>query len=173
MKKKDFYYRAKKIKSMLYVGLMVLLIGISTSCGNDDDELAISLNGPVLSVSDFSGDWTATAAVFENISGSERIEIVAQGGSVTFVAKTNGRFSITINIQGQSPDIFSGELGFNEEEWGSRLIVIFDGEAREDYEVYNIDFDNDTLYLRGQTTYDITGNGTEEPVIIDLTLVRS
>ncbi len=153
--------------------LMVVLMTIFISCSNDGDEVSISLDGPVLSVSDFSGTWNATTAIFENFDGSQRLEIVAEGGSATLVVQNNGRYTLTLNISGLGTDVTSGELGFNEDEYGDRLIVVFDGEPREDYEVFNISLNGGVLSLSGVTTFDFTGNGTEEPAVIDLVMVRS
>ncbi len=174
MKNKRFDYPYKKIRSIFSMTIILIAIGTSISCSSDDDDLAISLDGPVLSVSDFTGNWVATSAVFESIDGSnQRLDIVEEGGSATFVVQTNGRFTITINTPGLGSDTFSGELGFNEEEYGDGLIVIFDGDARDDYELFNIRLENDVLSLSGITTFDFTGNGTEESAVIDLGLVRS
>ena len=157
----------------IYISLMVVLLILFTACSKDGDEVSISLDGPVLSVSDFSGTWNATTAIFENFDGSQRLEIVAEGGSATLVVQTNGRFSLTLNISGLGSEVISGELGFNEDEYGERLIVVFDGEPREDYEVFNISLNSGVLSLSGVTTFDFTGNGTEEPATVDLVMVRT
>ena len=161
------------LRKPIHIILSILLLTFLSSCSDDDEEVSISLNGPVLSVSDFSGTWNATAAIFENFDGSQRLEIVAEGGSATLIVQTNGRFTLTLNITGLGTEVISGELGFNEEEYGDRLIVVFDGEPREDYEVFNISLNSGVLSLSGVTTFDFTGSGTEEPAVVDLTMERS
>ena len=161
-------------KNSHYYILYALLFLLCISCSSEDEEeVTISLDGPVLSVSDFSGNWTATGAIFEDFDGSQRLNLVQEGGSASLSVQSNGRFSINLDVPGQGTEVISGELGFNEGEWGDRLIVIFDGEPKEDYEVYNISLENGILYLSGVTTFDFTGGGTEEPAVIDLILTRS
>ncbi|NAY93318.1 hypothetical protein GTQ34_15515 [Muricauda sp. JGD-17] len=159
-------------RKTLYYSVILLLSIICFSCSDDDGDLMISLDGPVLSVSDFTGNWAATTAVFESTDGSQRLEVVEQGGSATLVVQANGRFTITISFPGQGSEIFAGELGFNGEEYGDRLIVIFDGDDPEDYELFNIQLNNGVLFLNGITTFDFLGNGTEVPATIDLILER-
>ena len=173
MKTNNIYQYLNRTRRFFLYSLVAVLVAVFSSCSKDGDEVSISLNGPVLSVSDFSGTWLATTAIFENFDGSQRLEIVAEGGSATLVVQTNGRFSITLNIQGQGSEVISGELGFNEDEYGDRLIVVFDGEDPEDYEVFNISLNGGVLSLSGVTTFDFTGNGTEEPAVIDLVMERS
>ncbi|RKN79311.1 hypothetical protein [Ulvibacterium marinum] len=174
MKNKGLDYPYKRIGAMFSVAIMFIILGTSISCSGDGEDLAISLEGPVLSVSDFTGNWTATSAIFESIDvPGNRLDIIEEGGSATLTVQANGRFAITINTPGLGLETFSGELGFNGEEYGDRLIVVFDGDARDDYELFNIGFENNVLFLSGITTFDFTGNGTEESAVIDLGMVRS
>ncbi|WP_282159718.1 hypothetical protein [Ulvibacterium marinum] len=174
MKNKGLDYPYKKARSIFSISMVLITIAVSVSCSSDDDDLTISLDGPVLSVSDFTGNWTATSAIFESIDvPGNRLDIIEEGGSATLTVQANGRFAITINTPGLGSETFSGELGFNGEEYGDRLIVVFDGDARDDYELFNIGFENNVLFLSGITTFDFTGNGTEESAVIDLGMVRS
>jgi len=77
-------------------------MGISLSCSSDDEEFKISLEGPSLSVSDFTGTWVAFQAVFETFDGSNlRLDVIEEGGSATLAVQANGRFTITINTPDQ------------------------------------------------------------------------
>ncbi|WP_299532757.1 hypothetical protein [Ulvibacterium sp.] len=174
MKNKVLDYSNRKVRSIFSLGIVLITIAISLSCSSDDEDLSISLDGPVLSVSDFTGNWVAISAVFESIDVSgTRLDIIEEGGSATLTVQANGRFAITINTPGLGSETFSGELGFNGEEYGDLLIIVFDGDARDDYELFNIAIENNVLFLSGITTFDFTGNGTEESAVIDLGLVRS
>ena len=161
------------LKTYFNLSLTVLLLSVCIACSSDDEDLSISLDGPVLSVSDFSGNWNATNAVFESLDGSLRVDIINVGGSATLAVQSNGRFTITLSVPGQASEVISGELGFNGDEYGSSLIVIFDGDARDDYELFNISLNNGVLSLSGQTTFDFLNNGSETPATLDLTLERA
>ncbi|WP_422081982.1 hypothetical protein [Ulvibacterium sp.] len=174
MKNKGLDYLYRRIRAMFSMVIMFIILGTSISCSSDDEDLVISLEGQTLSVSDFTGNWTAIGAVFESIDVSgTRLDIIEEGGSATLTVQANGRFSITINTPGLGSETFSGELGFNGEEYGDLLIIVFDGDARDDYELFNIAIENNVLFLSGITTFDFTGNGTEESAVINLDLVRS
>jgi len=168
-----------KFKKFKYVFLLVFLLPVSiglTACNEDDEGPGISLNGPIISVSDFTGNWIATNAAFRsNSSPVQRVDVIDEGGSVTFVAQADGRFTISVNIPNRTADIFSGKLGFNEEEYASRLIVIFDGDAPDNYELFTIELINSDseLLLSGPTTFDFDDNGSEEPASVDLRLIRN
>ncbi len=174
MKNKSFYQRLKKIGMAWHLCIVVFMIGSLSSCSSDEEDFTVSLDGPSISVSDFSGSWVATTAVFESTDGSQRLDVIQEGGSATLQVQNNGRFTITISAPGQGSDSFSGEMGFNGEEYGNQLIVLFDGDARDDYELFNVAVTNDdVLFLSGITAYDFTGSGGEVPATIDLVMVRA
>ena len=169
---KNYALRIKKVKYVFYMLFAFLVLTSLTSCSSDDEGPGIMLTCSTISVSDFTGNWNATNADFSSTTDNTRIDIIDEGGSVTFSVQSNGGFTITVNLPGESPDIFSGTLGFNEEEYSCGLIVIFAGDAPDDYELFNIQLNNNILTISGITTFDIDGDGSEEPAIVDLTLTR-
>ncbi|WP_222983012.1 hypothetical protein [Flagellimonas meishanensis] len=174
MESKSMYPSVKKRNGLFRVGFILMALCIFMSCSGDKEEFMISLDGPNISVSDFTGSWEATTSVFESTDGSQRLDVIEVGGTTLLQVQNNGRFTITIAVPGQGSESFSGKMGFNGDEYGNRLIVLFDGDAMDDYELFNVDVNNDeTLFLSGITTFDFTGSGTEVLATIDLVMVRS
>jgi len=70
---------------------------------SDDDEPSTER------VSEIAGTWTATSATFNDF------DVVEEGGSVTMVIQSNGRFTFTIKRPEETDMVFTGKLGFDEQ----------------------------------------------------------
>ncbi|MGB5819417.1 MAG: hypothetical protein WBG90_08010 [Saonia sp.] len=159
----------KKTRSVFFILFLLMSFGLGTSCSDDEDDF--SLDGPGFSVSDLAGTWTATSAIFSlNAEGpGQSIDIVEEGGSVTLVIQNNGRFTITISALGETPEISTGRLAFDEE-----LLVVFFDDDPDDFDFFVIDFSGNNLSLQNNTSeFDFDGDGTDESASISLTLVRN
>lgn len=174
MKRKNYGMKLKGLKNLFLLVILISATITLTGCSSDDDEsFVISLDGPVISVSDFTGNWDATQADFI-ISANPLVlfDVLDEGGSVSFNVQSNGRFTITIKVPNRPDESFSGRLGFNEE-YGSNLIVLFDGDAPEDYEVYIIELQSGQLRISGPAAIDVEGDGMEVETTADLIFIRS
>ncbi len=162
-----------KKRRFLYHLLSLLWVGCSlVSCSTDDEGPDCSLQGTNFSVSEISGNWTATEASFFNISTEpiQVVDVVAEGGTVTLSIQSNGRFTLNIAESDGSNTRFSGDLCFDED----LLVVRFDGDAADDYEFFRITFNGtNNLTLDGPAEFDFDDNGTPDPAEISLALVRS
>jgi len=137
---------------LFFVVLAPLTIFVACS---DDDEPSTDR------VSEIAGTWTATSASFNGI------DVVLEGGSVTMVIQSNGRFTFTIKRPEETDMVFTGKLGFDEQ-W---LAVEYDTNPGE-YEYYDITYDAHNLHIGANSEFDFDGNGTDEFVIFFLEMVR-
>jgi hypothetical protein len=112
-------------------------------------------------VSEIAGTWTATSATFNGV------DVVGEGGSVTLVIQTNGRFTFTIMRPGTAAMVFTGKLGFDEQ-W---LEVEYDTDPGE-YEYYDISYDAHNMHIGANSVFDFDGDGTPEEVIFFLEMIR-
>ena len=165
-RRNDNFSAIKKVLNramhFLLVSLMVFSMGLIASCGGDDDD-DFSNSGTNLSISDIQGSWIATSATF---TAPEFIDILAEGATVTLVIQSNGRFTFTILMPGEAPEVTTGKLGFD----GEFLAVRFDDDPDE--ASFFISLVNNILTLRGQTELDLDGNGMEDFGILELIMER-
>ncbi len=172
MKCKSYFSILKEQRFFLCV-LALLWVSCSLiSCSEDDEGPDCALQGTNFSVSDISGNWTATEANFFNVSTEpiQVVDVVEEGGNVTLTIQSNGRFTLNIMESGEPNTRSSGDLCFDED----LLVVRFDGDAADDYEFFRIQFNGtNSLSISGATDFDFNGDGTPEPADIGLALVRS
>lgn len=154
-------------RCVLFITGLVLLTTFAACDSGEDD---FSLEGDGISMRDIAGTWAATRAFFSRAADGPAVsvEIVRLGGTATLMIQTNGRFTFTTALPGESPDVTTGQLGFDED----LLVVIYDDEP-DDFDFFGIQFSGNTLSISGPGTYDFNGDGTEEDAIIELDLVRS
>ena len=151
-----------KIIHLLLLPLIVFTLGVMTSCNGDDDD-DFTNQGNNLSISDIQGSWIATSATF---SAPEFIDILEEGATVTLVIQSNGRFTFTLMMPGEPPEVATGKLGFD----GDFLAVRFDDDDEE--ASFFISLINQVLTLRGQTELDLDGNGMDDFGVLELIMVR-
>ena len=138
----------------LFIFVLIIPLSFLVSC-KEEDEFSDER------IADIAGFWTATSATFNGL------DVVEEGGSVTLDIKENGRFTFTINRPGREAMVFTGRLGFDEE-W---LAVEYD-EYPEEYEYYDISYDDHNLHIGANSEFDFDGDGSDEWVIFYLDMVR-
>ena len=151
------------VRNLLLVPLISLSVAFLTGCDGDDDD-DFSNTGTKLSISDIQGSWIANSATF---SADEFTDFLADGGVVTLVIQSSGRFTFTVMLPGEPDDVTTGRLGFD----GEFLAVRFDGEDEE--ASFFISLVNNIMTLRGQTEFDLDGNGVDEFGILELIMERN
>ncbi|WP_411030049.1 hypothetical protein [Spongiimicrobium sp. 3-5] len=174
MKSKTVYPRLKNIRYGCYLTFFLILFFNLSSCRSDESEGPdCSLTGANFSVSDISGNWTATRAVFSLTATGpvQEVDIVAEGGSATLSIQSNGRFTLSILEAGEPNDTSSGNLCIDID----ILVVSFDGDAPEDYDFFGIDFiqGSNNMTIGGPAEFDFNDDGTLQPANIQLDLIRS
>lgn len=133
---------------------LLMLATFFTSCSKDDGH---STEG----IEEIAGKWTANSATFNGVN------VIEEGGEVTFVISEKGRFTFTIKRASGRTMSFSGNLWFDEE-W---LAVEYDTDQGE-VEYYDISYDATNLHLGANSEFDFDGNGTDEIVIFFLEMIR-
>ncbi|MEZ4811354.1 MAG: hypothetical protein R2819_13430 [Allomuricauda sp.] len=149
-----------------FLGVCSLLL-LLASCGSDEGD---PLVGSEISISDIQGNWNAIRAVFDiaGTGASQSIDIVEEGGTVTLQIQSNGRFTLTVTQQGESPEVSQGQMSFDED----LLVVEFD-DSSGDWEYFSIQSSSSTLSISGPAEFDFDGDGTEEAATADLDFVRA
>ena len=154
MKNSKYLHATKKAGMALLFVVVMAPLTMFVACSDDDEPSTEK-------VSEIAGTWTATSASFNGI------DVVLEGGSVTMVIQSNGRFTFTIKRPGETDMVFTGKLGFDEQ-W---LAVEYDTNPGE-YEYYDITYDAHNLHIGANSEFDFDGNGTDEFVIFFLDMVR-
>ncbi len=170
MKAKTYYLILKKTGYLFCLSVFFSVFSIFISCGGEDDDP--QLEGDKYSITDIAGNWTATQAIFSSteVPNKGTLDIIGEGGSLTFSIQNNGRFVITIMLPGEANQVFTGQLGFDEE-W---LAVSYDEDPGEyDYLFFELNADKTNLTIRGEGTYDFDDDGMEDLAFIDLVLMRN
>ena len=87
--------------------LLILLISLISTCSSNEDEDALTKDGP-FPISELAGTWDATRAQFSahNVS----VDVVEDGGSARMSVQSNGSFTITINPVDRDAYAVSGEM---------------------------------------------------------------
>ena len=153
-----------KLKRVVYHIAILALLPFLVACNKDKNEYP--LDGPNLSMNDISGTWKATTANYHY--DTLFFDVIAEGGSVSLVIQSNGRYTFTLKLPDEADNVSAGQLGFDDE-W---LAISFDDDPGE-YEYYFIELANGILTLRGPAEFDFEGDGTEEPASLNLMLIRS
>jgi len=156
-----------QLYSLLFIILFCGMFGCSEE-GADD----FSLVGTNISVSDISGSWNATQAIFSRTGPGPgaQVDVVAEGGSVTLQIQNDGRFTVTVTESGEAPEISTGRLGFDED----LLVISFDDDP-EEFEFFGITHNEPNMTIQGgngSAGFDFDGDGVEEAANIDFVLVR-
>lgn len=173
MENKNHVLFLKKFRYFISI-VVCIVVGLAlASCSEEDEGPDCSLQGTNVSVSDISGNWNATSAVFglDATGPAQEIDVVAEGGSVTLNIQSSGRFTLSISEPSAPSDNSSGSLCFDED----LLVVSFDEDSPDDYEFFGIQFNSgtNTLIIEGPTSFDFDGDGQLEPARVRLVLTRS
>lgn len=154
------------IRSLSLIALFILI----ASCSSDDS--GGSLTGTNISISDIQGSWTVTSFVFDRAAEGPvlRIDLIDEGITASMTIQSNGRFTITSTVPGGGQDSISGQMSFDED----LLLVEFDDEPGEE-EFFSIQLTNNdnNLLISGPAEYDFDEDGTDEPAIVSISLVRA
>lgn len=156
------------MKTFIYT-LLILLV--SFSCSSEGDGDTITKDGP-FKISELAGTWEATQASFS--SGSMNVNIITDGGTVSMVVQSSGRFTLTIDPVDRNSYTVSGEMFW--EEWeGNFYFAIEWDDSPGDWDTYGHSLVNDILTITGgfdTGEYDFDNDGDMESASISFTFVR-
>ncbi len=161
----------KAIKKKLLCIPLTLALVLGFSCGGDDEEDfnidSCSLNGPNFSISEVSGSWVATRAVFDIPGTSVVFDVIAEGGGVSLDVEPDGNFIINIFQPGERTEAISGTMGFC-----NNVFTVLYSDAPDEPEAFAASLNAGTFSINGATFYDVDGNGTEDDAFVVLQFVR-
>jgi hypothetical protein len=156
-------------KSVLFSVFFILFIALS--CGEEDPP--ITPDGP-FNISELTGNWEATFASFIRDSDDMAVEIVGDGGTVTMVVQSNGRFTMTIDPADRAAYTVSGKMFW--EIWeGNYYFSIEWADYPGDWDSYGATLIGDTLEINGSFEtgeYDFDNDGSSESARVRFTFVR-
>lgn len=162
----------KPLRHIILISTLFSFFFISCS-SSDEDEL--TKTGPDFSISELQGTWNATSAFFspsDPNSQSDGVDIIAEGGTLSIVIQSNGRFTMNFNVAGADPFTVTGEMFFENNEF---FAIRFD-EDPDDYEYFGIDYTATTLRINGgpdTAEWDFNGDGEDEPANVSLDFVKA
>lgn len=170
MKTQQSHPLLKKIGHLLFFASVLVLLSFIMSCSDEDENPP--LEGDTYNINDISGNWTATEAGFTStgVPNKGSVDVMDEGGTLTLSIQSNGRFTLTIKLPQKADQVFTGQLGFDEE-W---LAVSYD-EAPGDYEYHYFDLNADktVMTIRGQGTYDFDEDSEEDPASFSFILMKN
>lgn len=141
--------------------ILILALALAIlSCGGD------SSTGP--SPQTLAGVWRATYAQFTSqATPTLRVEVIAQGATITLTLNTAGTYSTSMTAPGSPTETTTGT-------WTSSSDVLTLRETGMSGDVqFDMALNGTTLSLNGgHMMYDVNGDGTEEEAILDMRLTR-
>lgn len=154
-------------RNILVSSLLALLL--LTSCNKEsEDPLAnCELIGPDFSITDISGNWTATIGNYLDLISRHSKNIVEEGGSLKLNIESNGRFTMEIKEVDRNLLILTGSFSFCDQKFVAR----FD-DAPKITEEFSPELTESYFRYYGPTDYDYDGDGVEQRVILGFTFVR-
>jgi hypothetical protein len=151
---------------------LISLISLTFSCNKDDEQDALTKDGP-FQISELAGSWEATKAQFSVNTIS--IDVVEDGGTANLSVQSNGRFSLTLDPVDRSAYTVSGEMYWEEWQQTFHFAIVWDDDPG-DWDTYGHTFDGTTLSLNGGTEsgeYDFNNDGDMEACSVHFIFVRS
>lgn len=162
----------KTFGNNLVVGILISFLSIS--CSSDDPE-PFALTGPAFSISEMAGSWEAVEAAFIPAVAHEpedQVAFIQEGGSVSMVIQTNGRFTINgVPVVGNQYS-YKGRMFFED---GESFAIEFD-KYSGDYDYWFVRLTATTLELNAGDTageYDFDNDGTFEAATVILKFKRT
>jgi hypothetical protein len=140
-----------------------------TSCNKSTEDPFANCEGtgPDFSISDISGNWTATIGNYLDLISRHSKNIVEEGGYLKLNIESNGRFTMEIKEVDRNLLILTGSFSFCDQKFVAR----FD-DAPKITEEFSPELTESYFRYYGPTDYDYDGDGIEQRVILGFTFVR-
>ena len=157
----------------------VLISIIAHSCDSTGDSGSnISKEGGPFEISEFAGNWEATLANFWRASDGLKVDIIADGGSVSLTVQSSGRCTFAVNPVDRAPYTASGEMFWGSYEGDEALAIVWDdspdADDRSSFQFIEL---TDTTFNMACTSecgeYDFNNNGTSETADLGFEFIRN
>lgn len=144
--------------------LLALLVMTTLAACNE----ATSIEGTNGITPALVGTWNATSVEFTNVANpSEKVDLIAEGGSVRLVIQASGSYTLTLGFPGEPDETEQGAVEIE----GNRFTLA--GSNPDDDNVFNYTLVNNTLTLTANDeSFDFDDNGDDEPASLRVVLVK-
>jgi hypothetical protein len=152
--------------------LLVSLFTLPFACNDDDEEDALTKDGP-FAISELAGSWEATQALFSNNTATA--DVVEDGGTVMMTVQSNGRFTLNIDPVDQNAYTVSGEMFWEKWEGSFYFSIVWD-DYPDDWDSYGYDYNGTNLNIFGGPDtgeYDFDNDGNLESCSVDFIFDRT
>ncbi len=150
---------------------LITLISLFYTCNSEDDESALSKDGPFL-ISELAGTWEATKAQFSVNTVS--VDVVEEGGTAQMSVQSDGRFTLTMDPVDRDAYTVSGEMFWEEWQQTFYFAIVWD-DYPDDWDTYGHTYNGTTLSLNGGTgtgEYDFDNDGNMESCSVHFIFIR-
>ncbi len=154
------------MKNFKIILLLALTTCLTFSCGSDDSESESELftEGGPFEISELTGNWEATSALFW-ASNVLNVDIITEGGSVSLTVQSNRRCTFTVHAFDREAYTIGGEMFWGSYEGDSALAIVWDDSTDERSYFRYTELTATTFYL-GCTSecgeYDFNNDGTSQ-----------
>ena len=160
-----------------YVMLLTVLF-VAVSCSEDEPELILAKEGGPFEISQLTGNWEATQAVFLRISDNWVVDIVADGGSLSLTVQNSGRCTFLVDPVDQAAYSVSGEMFWGNYEGDDALAIVWDGSPDEGsfFPIQGVELTDTTFNLGCLSEcgeYDFDNNGNFEVADLGFEFIRN
>lgn len=145
------------------LGVMTAVLACATlvaGCGSDEND--------TVTLTELAGDYTAT--VFEFVSTADpntSFEAIGAGLGLDLSITASGDYTMTIHSPPDPDEVENGVVTLN----GNKITLDAGGE--EVSGTFTLNGTTLTLHLTSGVEFDFDGDDTDEPAIVNATLVRS
>ena len=124
--------------------------------------------GNGIEVADLVGTWNATVLEFTNQANtSQKVDLIAMGGSVSMVVSSNGNYALTITFPGDPAEVEAGTISIN----GNLLTLTETGEVDPTEFVANLSGNTLTL-TSSDEEYDFDDDDSDEPASLRVVFAK-
>jgi len=132
------------------LGLSAVAVAAAVACGDSTG----------VTVSDITGTWSASSAVFTNLANSsEQFDLIADGGgTITATFSADGSYSISITVPPDPAELDVGTVDVR----GDTLTLAESGQGSPTDFIASVSGNTLTL-TTDEEEYDFDDNGTDDP----------
>lgn len=158
---------------------IILLVALTTcltfSCSKNKMESELAKEGGPFVISEFTGNWEATKADFFRASDGLKVDIIADGGSLSLTVQSNGRCTFFTDPVDRDAYTVNGEMFWGLFEGDDALAIVWN-DIPEDRSYFRwIELTDTTFDLTCTSEcgeYDFNDNGTTETADLSFFFVR-
>jgi hypothetical protein len=121
-------------------------------------------------VADLVGTWEATEFRFvSSPTPTDTVDAIARGGGLSVTLSADARYSMSLTIPGELPDVSSGVAVIDGD-----MVYMIDGVDPQDPMAFEFGLAGDTITMVAEDTFDFDDppDGVNEPAVVEIVLER-